>query len=174
MRNLTNEARIFLPALIEEVGNMVEFTAGMTISEFLNDKKTRYAFRLALTNASEAAGNIWRMDKDAEAKFPEIPFKQLNETRNRIIHKYWKIDESIMYATATKNIAALDKVIRKVFEDDIHLLNKVSHKSVLDIISSIHREDLTPEDVKAAIDEVMKPQMVEQKKSPKDTGPENS
>lgn len=174
MRNLTNEARIFLPALIEEVGNMVEFTAGMTVDEFLSDKKTRYAFRLSLTNASEAAGNIFRMDPRAPEKFPEIPFKQLNDTRNRIIHKYWKIDESIMYATATKNIAALDKVIRKVFEDDINLLKKVSHKSVLDIISSIHGDDLTPEDVKAAIDEVMKPQMEDQKKNSKYHGPENS
>lgn len=34
MRVLANEARIFLPALIEEIDNIVEFTSGITFEQF--------------------------------------------------------------------------------------------------------------------------------------------
>lgn len=80
-------------------------------------------------------------------KFPEIPFKHLINMRNRVVHKYWDVDEGIMYATATTNISALQKIVRSVFADDISLMKDFAHESVLNIISSIHGNDLTPEDV---------------------------
>lgn len=84
--------------------------------------------------------------------------------RNRVVHKYWDVDEGIMYATATNNIPSLQKIIRSVFADDIALMKNVAHKSVLKIISSIHGNDLTPEDVNKAIEEALKVQSGEKSK----------
>lgn len=172
MRVLANEARIFLPALIEEIDNIVEFTSGITFEQFEADKKTRYAFRHALSNASEAASNIRRMDPEAERKFKEIPFKHLINMRNRVVHKYWDVDEGIMYATATTNISALQKIVRSVFADDISLMKDFAHESVLNIISSIHGNDLTPEDVNKAIEQVLKVHSGEKTKDDLEEPPE--
>jgi hypothetical protein len=98
------------------------------------------------------------MDDKAADKFPGFPFKNLINTRNRIVHKYWDVNEGVMYATATNNFPALQKVVMVIFAEDIKLMQNVAHKSVLDIISKIHGDNLSPEDVAKAIDEAMKVQ----------------
>lgn len=81
MKILNPEARIFLPRLIEEMDNIVNFTMGMTLDEYKLDTKTRYAVEHAIAIASEAAGNIKKNDPQAVKKFSEFPFKELTDQR---------------------------------------------------------------------------------------------
>lgn len=155
MKILNPEARIFLPRLIEEMDNIVNFTMGMTLDEYKLDTKTRYAVEHAIAIASEAAGNIKKNDPQAVKKFSEFPFKELTDQRNISIHKYWKVDDAIIWATATQDIATLQKEIRKIFAQDLKSLEGIAHTSVLEIIGKHHTSQLEKSDITDAIKAVL-------------------
>jgi hypothetical protein len=105
----------------------------------------------ALTNASEAANNISKNDPEAKSKFTDFPFKKLIATRNKFIHKYWNVSDSIIYGVAIEDAPELQSKMRVIFQEDLESLSKISHRSVLDLIKNIHSSDLKTSDITEAI-----------------------
>ena len=71
--------------ILEELHLVIQFTQGMTFDDFLSDIKTQRAIEKCLGNMGEASKKI----PDAiRKKYPEIPFKQMAQMREIVVHDY--------------------------------------------------------------------------------------
>jgi len=74
--------------IIQAAREIMEFVAGMTESEFNNDRKSRYAVERELIVIGEAAHHL---SDEFKEQHPDIPWNRLIALRNIIAHEYGEI-----------------------------------------------------------------------------------
>lgn len=109
-RNWQNRIRDILSAISE----IQFFTEGLTFEEFQNDRKTIGAVLYTLAIIGEAARTI---SPDLESAHPEIPWNDMRDMRNIIIHEYFQINLSIVWQTIQEDVNNLERPLRKLLED---------------------------------------------------------
>jgi uncharacterized protein with HEPN domain len=95
---------ICLGDMLDYACDIQTFIAGMDASAFANDRKTQYAVLRALEVIGEAAK---RIPPETQARFADIPWRQIVGMRNVIAHDYLGIRLSRIYETATVFIPQL-------------------------------------------------------------------
>jgi uncharacterized protein with HEPN domain len=85
---------LFLQDMLESIGNIAQYTSGMSFQDFLKDTRTRDAVVRNLEVLGEAAR---RIPDDIRERYPEIPWAQIVGLRNRLIHGYFLVDYGIVW-----------------------------------------------------------------------------
>ncbi len=83
---------------------VIAYASGHDLTAFLSDQMPYDATVRNLELIGEAATRIPADVRDAA---PDIPWRQLIGSRNRLIHAYLGIDEQILWAIITRNVPAL-------------------------------------------------------------------
>lgn len=96
--------RDFLQDILSACQSIVRFTDGMTLDMYLGDEKTRYAVLRGYEIMGEAVRHIPEAVKLAN---PSIPWATMAAVRNRIIHAYFGIDDTILFATIDAELKPL-------------------------------------------------------------------
>ncbi len=96
--------RDFLADMVEACRSIIRFTDGMTLDAYLADEKTRYAVMRAYEILGEAVRHIPNPIKAAN---PDIPWATMAAVRNRIVHGYFGIDDSILFTTIEADLKPL-------------------------------------------------------------------
>ena len=81
--------------------NVLQYTAGMTQSQFVADRKTFDATVRNLELIGEAAG---RVPEPVRAANSHIPWRQIIATCNRLIHGYLGIDNDTLWNIITVDV----------------------------------------------------------------------
>ena len=55
---------------------------------------------------------IWQLSKEIKAKYPTIPWRQIEGMRHIMVHDYFKVDWDIVFNTATQHIPKLRSQIQ--------------------------------------------------------------
>ena len=76
----------------------------MTLDQYLADEKTRYAVMRAYEILGEAVRHLPEALKLAN---PDIPWSNMVAVRNRIVHGYFGIDDSILFTTIDGDLRPL-------------------------------------------------------------------
>jgi uncharacterized protein with HEPN domain len=76
----------------------------MTLDEYLGDEKTRFAVMRAYEILGEAVRHLPDALKLAN---PDIPWATMTAVRNRIVHGYFGIDDSILFVTIDQDLKPL-------------------------------------------------------------------
>ncbi|PJZ78967.1 HepT-like ribonuclease domain-containing protein [Leptospira neocaledonica] len=84
-------------------------------NDFLSDETTKRAFVRSIEIIGEAATKISDPFKN---KYPEIEWKKLSATRNRLIHGYFVVDYEIVWDLVTNKIPTLEIQIVVIFEKE--------------------------------------------------------
>lgn len=84
--------------------SIIRFAAGMTLDDYLADEKTRFAVMRAYEILGEAVRHLPDALKLAN---PDIPWATMAAVRNRIIHGYFGIDDSILFTTIDEDLKPL-------------------------------------------------------------------
>ena len=92
--------------ILEEIHLVIQFAQGMTFDDFLSDIKTQRAIEKCLGNMGEASKKI---PDSIRKKYPEIPFKQMSQMREIVVHDYDGINYMIIWETVTKEIPPLEE-----------------------------------------------------------------
>jgi uncharacterized protein with HEPN domain len=79
----------------------------------LNDEVTQAAHVRWTEIIGEAANYVHPTVRDAH---PEVPWRQVVDTRNRIVHTYFEIDLDILWKVITEEIPKLVPLIRTILE----------------------------------------------------------
>ncbi len=108
------DEKILVEDIIEAAERISRYTNKMSLQEFLADEKTEDAVARNFGIIGEAASKLSIAFKD---KYPEIEWKKLTGTRNRIIHDYIGIDYSILWNIAQHNIPVLIQQLKKILEE---------------------------------------------------------
>lgn len=101
----------YLNDILESISDIKEFTDGMTIEGFSNDKKTIKAVLRSLEVIGEAAGKI---PSQLIKSYPEIPWQEIIGMRNKLSHEYFGVDIDIVWQTIQEDLEPLDKSVRKI------------------------------------------------------------
>ena len=90
----------------------MEFTKGKNEADVAKDEKLSLAIVRLIEIVGEAAKNI---SEEIRQKQPDIPWKEIAGTRDRLVHGYFDVDLEIIGKIITKDlpdlIARLEKLI---------------------------------------------------------------
>ncbi len=104
----------YLADILDAMDKVRQFTGGMTLEEFSADDRTTFAVVRALEIIGEATKNI---PARIRSMYPEVPWKQMAGTRDKIIHEYFGVDLTIVWKTAKEEVPAVRPVIEKVLQE---------------------------------------------------------
>ena len=101
----------FLHHILDECIYLIKESRQGTFEEFLaNDRLTRAVCR-SLEIIGEASNKI---HPDFKAKYPLVPWRDMSDIRNKIIHHYFGVDYDIVWDTISTNIPQLKESIEMI------------------------------------------------------------
>ena len=92
-------------------GRILDCTAGLDQATFVS---TRVVYESSMWNLSligEAASNVPRTVREAH---PEIPWSLITGARNQFLHRYWRIDNDIVWDIVQTHVPNLLNALRNV------------------------------------------------------------
>lgn len=84
------------------------FLEGMSRDDFLSDERTAYAVLHALLLIGEAAIHLSEAFKD---RYDTLPWPQISDLRNKLVHEYFVIDQSIVWDITQTDVPELLNVL---------------------------------------------------------------
>jgi uncharacterized protein with HEPN domain len=96
--------RDFLRDMVDACRSIIRFVDGMTLDSYLADEKTRFAVMRGFEIMGEA---VRHLPDDMKSANPEIPWALMSAVRNRVIHGYFGIDDTILFTTIHEDLRPL-------------------------------------------------------------------
>ncbi|MFA6687625.1 MAG: DUF86 domain-containing protein [Desulfuromonas sp.] len=98
----------YLDDILESISDIRTFTPNMGYEEFIRDKKTINAVIRSLEVIGEA---VKKIPQEVRQKHPDLPWKAIAGTRDKLIHEYFGIDLQILWETIQSDLSPLEKAI---------------------------------------------------------------
>ena len=90
--------------IAKAIRNVRSYTEGMNYSDFVSDPKTVDAVIRNFIIIGEAAS---RVPSKIESMHPEIPWKDMRDMRNFVVHEYFGISDKIIWDTVQNDLPPL-------------------------------------------------------------------
>ncbi len=90
--------------MVEAGESALHFVAGRRREDLDSDEMLRFALVQAVQIVGEAATKVSAQTRAAN---PSIPWAEIVQMRNRLVHAYFDIDHTILWKTATEEIPDL-------------------------------------------------------------------
>jgi uncharacterized protein with HEPN domain len=110
---MEKDNKVFLLDILERISNIEMFLEGYDFERFENDIKTVDAVTRNVEVIGEAANNLTR---DFRSANPQIEWRKIIATRNRIIHGYASVDLAIIWTITQNDLDQLQVEIEKLLE----------------------------------------------------------
>ena len=105
--------RFYLDDMIDFAGKVLDYTRGFDQAGFVASALTYDATVRNLELIGEAATHI---PEAVRAAHPEIPWRMIIATRNRLIHAYLGIDDDTLWSLIEDEVPALLPLLKAVTE----------------------------------------------------------
>lgn len=96
--------RLRLKDILAAIQKLRRHTAGMAFEDFAVDEKTIDAVCLNFAVIGEAAA---RVPETVSARFPDVPWADMRDMRNVIVHEYFGVDAAILWKTIQSDLPPL-------------------------------------------------------------------
>ena len=93
-----------LQGIREAIDRILSYSDGLEYKDFLNDDKTQDAIFRNIEILGEAAKLL---SEKAKQNFPDIPWKDIAGTRDKLIHDYFGVNIDIVWGIITNDIPQL-------------------------------------------------------------------
>ena len=100
--------------ILEAVRDSLEITRGMDYESFSQDKRTLKAVLYNLAVIGEAAR---KLPEDVTARYSSIPWREMGDMRNVVIHDYFGIDPKILWETIKNELPPLENRLKAILAD---------------------------------------------------------
>lgn len=101
----------YLRDMLENTNRAIQFTEGMDFETFRKDEKTVYAVIRAVEIIGEATRNI---PDDIRVKYPEIPWRDAADMRNKLVHRYFGINLEVIWQTLSEDLPMLANELQEI------------------------------------------------------------
>jgi uncharacterized protein with HEPN domain len=89
------------------------FAAAKSEADLFRDKQLTLALLKCVEIIGEAAA---RVGDETRGKYPTLPWPDMVGMRNRLVHTYFDIDLSLLWATITDDLPPLIRELEKIVE----------------------------------------------------------
>ena len=97
--------------ILEAVQDSLELTQGMDYDTFCQDKRTLKAVLYNLAVIGEAARKV---PEEITSTYPLIPWREMGDMRNVVIHEYFGTDTKILWETIQHELPSLMPKLREI------------------------------------------------------------
>jgi uncharacterized protein with HEPN domain len=104
--------QVRLHPMLDAAREAGRFMDGRTKEDLVADRMLLLALVKEIEIIGEAAS---RVSSETRAELPSIPWSDIVAMRNRLIHAYFEVDLSIVWATLTSNLPLLIEQIEHLF-----------------------------------------------------------
>lgn len=108
---LNSEDIIRLRHMRDAVKDAAAFIKNKTRNSLDEDKMLTYSLVRCLEIIGEAAS---KLSKKCQDEYPQIPWNQIVNMRNRLIHAYYDINLDILWNTVNKDLTPLVEEIERI------------------------------------------------------------
>lgn len=105
---------IYLRHVKEAINNIETYTKNLDFSSFEKNSMIYHAVIYQILVIGEAVKNI---SEEIKIDFPEIPWRNIAGTRDRLIHGYFEIQLKEIWKVVTDDLNDLKQVILAILED---------------------------------------------------------
>ena len=99
----------------EAINRINSYTRELEYKSFLKDRKTQDAVVRNLEVIGEASKNI---SGNLKRKYPDIPWKEMAGTRDKVIHFYFGVNYDIVWSISKDELPSVIKQINKIIRSD--------------------------------------------------------
>lgn len=104
----------YLQHILEAIANIQDYTAGMDLDAFMDDRKTRDAVIRNLEVIGEACNNVARNHPDFALQHASVPWGFAYEMRNALAHGYFTADLAVVWQTVQNDLPALKSQVSRL------------------------------------------------------------
>ncbi len=101
----------FLAHIKQAIVLIEEYLGNYSYSQFEKDQKTQDAIIRQLEIIGEAAS---KLEEEFRNNYSEIPWREIVDFRNVLIHDYWEIDLDLVWKVATEEIRELKNALSSI------------------------------------------------------------
>lgn len=109
-----HDPKVTLRQIVEHSRRIQDLTAAHTLAAILEDWKLAAAFEREMEILGEAAK---RLPTDITLRSPQIPWKQIAGTRDRISHGYDQTDYNVLWDAAKNDVPPLLAAVEQTLRD---------------------------------------------------------
>ena len=105
---------VFIEHILESINAIKDFSRKIHKEELISNRLKQSAIVREIEVIGEAVKNISESLKD---KHPEVEWKEITGTRDKMIHHYFGVDINIIFEIIKKDIPNLKRKIEKIKKD---------------------------------------------------------
>ena len=110
----SRDVRPYLEDIADSIARVRRYTDGLGMDDFLHDDVLQDAVIRRIEIVGEAVG---RLPESLKARYPEIPWRDIKDMRNKLIHDYGHVDPQLVWAVVQDELPALGGQICRVIRD---------------------------------------------------------
>ena len=111
----TRDWRLYVQDMIEFAEQAVAYTEGLDQQAFTTDRRTYDATLRNIELIGEAATHV---PESVHETHPQIEWRQVVATRNRVAHAYMGIDDDVIWDILQTDIPDLLTALRRLLEEE--------------------------------------------------------
>ena len=102
---------VFIKHILEAIGKIERFTKDHSQEKFIKDELVQSAVVRQLEIIGEAVKNL---PKEFTKKHPDIPWSEIAQTRDKMIHHYFGFDVGFVFKIVQIELPKLKKEIERI------------------------------------------------------------
>jgi uncharacterized protein with HEPN domain len=110
---MSRNIRLYLEDIQSSGQQILEYTQGMTVEAFLEDRRTRDAVLLNLQIIGEAVKNIPSELRDLA---PDVEWRKISGLRDIIAHAYFQLEDEIIWDIVESKLESLLYQVERLLE----------------------------------------------------------
>jgi uncharacterized protein with HEPN domain len=100
-----------LQDIFESINRIISYTSNINYEQFKSDPKTQDA---VLRNIEIMGEAVKKLSEIITSRYPEIPWKNISGTRDKLIHDYFGVNIDIVWDIVINDIPNLHLKIRNI------------------------------------------------------------
>ena len=100
-----------LEHILESIGYIIDFSEGIDLEDFKNDKKLQFAIIKNVEIIGEAS---YMLSNEFREQHPEVPWRKIIHLRHILVHGYYQIKLEMIWEIVQKDLILLKEQIQTI------------------------------------------------------------